>query len=160
MDWIKNKVLALGFVAEALSAARKQGGVEAFPLAQKDVLETMRDDLDKQAEELAEKKLAALLSPVDPKSVLTINEKTRQVFIGGELADQVQLTNLVQEAQAFRQFFLYKVLIETPKSLAERAMFLEGDNIDQMKKGRTMLYTLSTQVKNVDVLADLKTVDK
>lgn len=134
-----------------IAEARRQGSIEAFPLAKKDILETMRDDLDKQAEELAEKKLAALLSPVDPAKVVTLDKSHGVVYIGGERAEEARLANLRSEAEILLQSELWQLIYETPKELAQKAMFVAGESIDDMKKGRAMLYTLSAQKNIIDI---------
>ena len=148
---IKNWILNLKFVRGALEAHRKQGGIEAFPLAQKDILETMRDDLDKQAEELAKKKLNDLLSVVDQNGIVSIT-KQGVIYIGMERPDEGRLANLKAEAEFLMQSDIWKLLQETPKKLAEQSMFVAGETIDDMKKGRSILYTLSSQQKIVDIL--------
>ncbi len=126
----------------------RQGGIDSFPLAQKDVLETMRDDLDKQAEELAEVKLAELLTVVDPKMIVTFSAREKAVFIGGEkVTDHGQLQALKAEAELLLSSTLWRVIYETPKELAQRAMFVAGESVSDMTKGRAMLYALETQKK-------------
>lgn len=123
----------------------RQGGIDSFHLAHQDIMETMRDDLDKKAEELSKQKLEKLLSVVDEKLIISFSEKLKAVFIGGERADDARLLSLKAEAEYFLASDLWKILSETPKELAQRAMFMAGESIDDMKKGRTMLYTLDTQ---------------
>lgn len=146
----KNLALRVPFIAGALDDAYKKGGIDSFPLAQKDILETMRDDLDKKAEELAKEKLMQLLSIVDENKIVTFNEKVGAVFIGGERATEGQLLNLKQEAEALMKFDLWALIYETPKKLAHLAMFVSGESVDDMKKGRSMLYTLSTQKRIIE----------
>ncbi len=146
MEALKRYILGLSFVKESL----REGNIEAFRLAQKDILETLRDDLDKKSEELAQQKLAKLLSPIDPATIVTFDTRSRIVYIGGEKAEESRLGNLKSEADFLAESDLWKILVETPKKLAEKAMFLEGENLDTMKKGRSMLYTLATQQKILD----------
>lgn len=133
--------------------AYRQGGIDSFALAQKDILETMRDDLEKQSEELAEQKLADLLSNFDPKHIISFDSKRGLVFIGGEQADEGRLMNLKQEATALEGFELWKILYESPKALAEKAMFVDDGKLEtQLLKGRAMLFLLSTQKKILDII--------
>lgn len=130
----------------------RQGGIDSFPLAQKDILETMADDLDKKAEELAKKKLNDLLSPVDLHKVVTVNKLAGLIFIGGNKAEEGRLANLKSEAEFILNSEVWQLLKETPKSLAERAMFVSGEGLDDMKKGRSILYTLSNQQNILEIL--------
>lgn len=126
----------------------RQGGIDSFALAQKDVLETMRDDLDKQAEELAKKKLNDLLSVVDVNKIVTVDKARGIVFIGGIKAEAGRLANLKSEAEFLLESDLWHLIHETPKELASRAMFVNGETLADLQKGKSMLYTLSTQ-KNI-----------
>lgn len=155
MNWI----LKLSFVQRALKEAERQGGIKAFPLAQKDILDTMRDDLDKQAEELADKKLSALLSTVDISQIVAT--KGRNVLIGGQVADDIKISNLKAEADFFSQSELWKLLQETPKALAERAMFMDDGKLEtNLLKGRAILFMLATQQKIVTLFQELSTSPK
>lgn len=147
---MKDFILNLPFVKKALEEAKLRGGIEAFPLASKDILETMRDDLDKQADELSLKKLNDLLSVVDQNKIVSYDARTKQVYIGGELADQPRLLSLRAEAEYIAVSDIWTLLYETPKELAQRAMFVSGESLDDMKKGKSMLYTLDTQKKLLD----------
>lgn len=142
VKWLSNKPL--------FRDVYKQGGVDSFPLAQKDILETMADDLDKKAEELAKVKLNDLLSLVDSKSLVTLEKTRGLVFIGGERADENRLNNLKNEALFFMESDLWRLIYETPKELAQRAMFVAGESLDDLKKGRSMLYTLASQKKIIE----------
>jgi len=153
---MKNWILNLSFVKSALKEAERQGGIKAFPLAQKDVLETMRDDLDQQAEELAKKKLNDLLSVVDMNAVVTLNKQAGAIYVGGERVDEGRLGNLKAEADFFAQSDLWKLIYESPKELAQRAMFVAGESLTDMQKGRAMLYTLSSQKNIIDIFASFK----
>lgn len=133
----------------------RQGGIDSFALAHKDILETMADDLDKRAEALAKKKLNDLLSLVDMNSVVTINKQQNKVYIGGQEIDTGRISNLKAEAESLSQFDLWHIIQETPKELAQQAMFVAGDSLDDMKKGRSMLYLLSNQRNIVNLFKDI-----
>lgn len=123
----------------------RQGGIDSFALAQKDVLETMADDIEKRAEQLAKEKLNNLLSAVDLSSVVTLSAQGI-VFIGGVRVEENMLNNLKQEAEALLKMDIWNLLFETPKKLAEKAMFSDDGKLEnQLLKGRAMLYLLDTQ---------------
>ena len=123
----------------------RQGGIDSFALAQKDILETMQDDLEKRADILAQEKVAKLLSNVDLGHIVKYDKSGRQIFIGEERATESQLANLKSEAEMIVSTNLWKLLHETPKELAQRALFMSGHTLDEMVKGRAILYTLATQ---------------
>lgn len=86
-----------------------------------------------------------LLSLIDDKAVVTLDSKNGAVYIGGERADQGRLAALKSEAEFFLQSDLWKIINESIKELAQRAMFVNGESLDDLKKGRSMLYLLDTQ---------------
>ena len=152
---IKRWILNLGFVRSYVQDQIKGAEIffhqKNFALAQKDVLETMRDDIDKQAEELAKKKLNDLLSPSDMKAIVSYNPQQGTIFIGGERADDGRLANLKSEAEYIEKTDLWHLLYETPKRLAERAMFNDDGKLEnQLLKGRAILYALDTQKTILD----------
>ncbi len=102
------------------------------------------DDLE------VKKALNDLLAPFDMTAIVTYDERTKRIFIGGVVVDEARLTSLRAEAEALSQFDLWKLIQETPKALAERAMFVNGETLEDLKKGRSILYTLATQKRIVD----------
>lgn len=126
-----------------------------YKLATDDVLKTNIEDIDERAEEKAKQLLNDLLSPVEWSHVMTIN-RAKQAVIGGVVADEARLLNLKSEARFFMDSELWKLLIETPKELAHKALFVEGENIDTMRKGRTMLYTLKSQENIIKIVSSFK----
>ena len=123
---------------------------KAFNDAREDLEETRLDDVEKRAIELAEKKLLGMLSVVDPNFIVTVDPTNGFVFIGGKKADAIQLNNLRSEAELLTAGTLWKLLYETPNKLAQDSMFVKGETLADMQKGKSMLYTLSTQKKIID----------
>ncbi len=102
----------------------------------------------KTLEEAVEERLLSLLSIVDPRSVVAADRQKGLIYIGGELVDDARLGNLKAEADFFAQSDLWQLMYETPKQLAYNAMFVSGESIKDMEKGRSMLYHLDAQ-KNI-----------
>lgn len=107
-------------------------------------------------EERVEARIMGLLSPIDPRKIITFDEKSKQIYIGGVAAEPAQLKNLKSEANALVEFGLWELLFQAPKALAEKALFKEGDSLTQLQKGRTMLYTLDTQKRIIDTLRSVR----
>ncbi len=105
-----------------------------------------------------EEELNKLFSLVDPRLIITFDPKQKAVYIGGVKAEEAQVLALKAEAEFILQSDLWKILNETPKELAMRAMFVAGESIDDMKKGRAMLYLLDTQKKILETLVSAKKV--
>ena len=106
---------------------------------------------DKTVEELAQQKLKELFTPVNMQNVVSLDRKGGIIYIGNERADDSRLANLHAEAEFFMESDLWRVINETAKQLAQIAMFTAGDSIDDMKKGRAILFTLSAQQNAVDI---------
>lgn len=140
---LKDWVLSWDFV-------RREMYSRVFKAATDDILETFNGDVEKRTEELALKKLNDLLSPVDLRAIVRLDAKHGVVYINGERVDQGRLSNLNAEAKFLMESDLWRLLTETPKELAQRRMFVAGESIDDMKAGRSILYTLSAQQNIVD----------
>lgn len=136
-----------------------QGGLDAMPIAIRDVKELVTDDIEAKAEKLAKEKLVALLSPIDERMIISFNEREKAVYIGGQrITDPGMLSNLKHEAEAILQFDLWRILNETPKRLAQKALFEDDGKSEVLHvKGRSMLYLLDTQNK---ILSTLKSYDR
>ncbi len=95
--------------------------------------------------------LSKLLSNVDLYKVVTADRIKGMVYIGGVRVEEARLGSLKAEAEYFANSDLWALLYETPKELAQKSMFVEGDNLANMQKGRSILYTLSAQKNILDV---------
>ncbi len=153
---MKNWILKTFFAKDLIEATRA-GSIDAFAKAHEDIMHTINDETQKLATELAEKKLVALLSVVDPLSIISVDNKTKQLCVGGEPVTPIQAHNLKNEAEFLTDSSLWKILYETPKHLAHEAMFVTGEDVASMTKGRAILFTLETQKKIVDILKALST---
>lgn len=128
----------------------RQASIDAFKKAREDLEETRTYDLDEKANLETTKRLNALLSTVDLTCLVTLDKARGVVYIGGERVDDGRLSNLKAEADFLLQSDLWKLIQETPKELVQREMFVSGENLDSLKKGRSVLYVLSTQKNIVD----------
>lgn len=99
---------------------------------------------------MAKTELHKLLSVVDPKLVVSFDTKTGTIYIGGQRADAQRLANLKSEAAFFEESDLWNILNQTIRELAQRAMFVDGKTLEDMQKGRSMLFLLDTQKKIVE----------
>lgn len=102
---------------------------------------------------MAKKDLEKLLSIVDEKLVITFDSKSGAIYIGGQRADPARLSNLKAEADFLVESDIWKIINESIKELAQRAMFVsDGDLEKLLLKGRSMLYLLDTQNRIVSTL--------
>jgi hypothetical protein len=105
---------------------------------------------DELVEDKAREMLNALLSNSDLHKIVTMDKARGIVYIGGTKADKMRLANLKAEAEYFISSELWTLLQETPKELAQRAMFINSESLDDLKKGKSILYALSTQKNIID----------
>lgn len=106
-------------------------------------------------DEEVNKKINALLSVVDYNSIVSLDKRTGMVYIGGKRVDEGRLLNLKSEAEFILNSDIWKLVYETPKELAQRQMFVSSESLDDMKKGKSILYTLSTQKNILDTFKNV-----
>lgn len=160
-------ILGLSFVVENVRNAYQKGeldGSQTTNLSEKndemlaliqriEMLKMQEEAMEQESvERVASKMLNDMLSNVDMKKVVTLDKQHGIVFIGGERASEGRLGNLRSEAEFLLNSDLWSIISETPKELAQKSMFTEGENVEkQLAKGRTILYTLSTQRNILDI---------
>lgn len=128
----------------------------AFRDAYKDLEEARIDDIEEKSEEKAKEKLEKLLTIVDYKKVVTVDKNHGIVLVNGERLNDSQIGNLRAEAEAIVGMEIWTLLCETPKALAEKAMFVNGTGLEDLQKGRSILYTLDAQKKIIDTFRSAK----
>lgn len=156
LNKIKQWVLNRKFVIDSIEDFKKQwirdASIDAFKKACEDLEETNTYNTEERAKELANKMFNDLLSPVDLTKIITVDKTKGMIYIGGDKADAIQLSNLKAETDFLLKSEIWKLLCETPKELAQRQMFISSESLDDMKKGKSILYTLSAQKNILDVL--------
>lgn len=143
--WILKREFVLDSFEKYFETRKEAVYRQAFNDARKDLEETNVYATDEKAKELATKQVNDLLSPVDLRKIVTLDKNRGFIFIGGEKADDARLHNLKAEAELLLKTDLWQLLYETPKELASRSMFVNGETLADMQKGKSILYTLSTQ---------------
>lgn len=144
----KNWVLDVFFAEEIKNLydnAVIAGSKDAFKKAHADIMETRVDDIEERAKELVDEKLARMLSVVDLNKIVTVDKNRGMVFVGGVRVEEGRLASLKAEAEYFSRSDLWALLYETPKELAQKSMFVSGESLADMQKGKSILYTLSAQ---------------
>jgi len=128
---------------------------KAFCDARKDIEQSRIDDIEEKSEEKAKEKLEKLLTVVDYRKVVMLDKKMGVVLINGERISESQLNNLRSEAEAIVNMEIWQLLVETPKALAQKAMFVEP-TVDNVHMGASILYTLDAQKKVLDTFRSVK----
>lgn len=134
---------------------KEYGGLycKAFNDAYKDLEETNVYNTEEKAKELADQKLLSMLSAVDYNKVVKLDKTKGIVIIGDTPAEAGRLSNLKAEADFLMQSDIWTLLQETPKELAQQSLFKISESLDDLKKGKAMLYTLSAQQNIVNLLS-------
>lgn len=107
-------------------------------------------------EEKVNKKLLELLTIVDPRLIVTQDIKNGVIYVGGERVEDGRLMNLKSEAEFLLNSEIWKVLYETPKHLAQRALFVDSKSLEDLQKGKSMLHTLDTQKNILELFKSVK----
>lgn len=110
----------------------------------------------KDVKEEARKLVESLLTGIDEKSVLTVDENRGLIFIGGEQIDDARMLNLKSEAEFLLKSDVWKVIHETVKHIAQKAVFIDSESLADLQKGKSILYTLSTQSNILKKLVSYK----
>ena len=110
----------------------------------------VKDDIEKRAQEIADKKLLELLTIVDENKVLSVEKG--KVHIGGVICEDTRLKNLKSEAEFLLQTDLWTVIHETLKQQAQKQMFVSSQSLVDLQKGKTILFTLQSQQNFLDFL--------
>jgi len=100
-----------------------------------------------------EEELAKMLGFVDDKSIITFDEKTGVIFIGGERVVDDKLANLKSESEFMLKSELWKILNETIRHLAYETMFIKSTTYDDMRSGKMLLYHLGMQQRIMTILS-------
>lgn len=98
-----------------------------------------------------------MLGNVDFNKVISTDKAKGFIYIGGEKVDQSRLNNLKAEADFVMQSDIWTLLHETPKELAQRSMFIHSESLDDLKKGKSILFTLSQQQNIINILQNVRT---
>lgn len=148
---MKQYILNLSFVKEFVEEVRKEERLKAFTFAREDLKETVKEETKDRVEEIAMDRLNSMLSNVDLHKVVSFNKQMGVIHINGKRVEEGRLSNLKAEAEFFMLSDLWALLYETPKELAQRQMFVSSESLDDIKAGKSILYTLSTQKNIIDL---------
>lgn len=146
------EILKLIFNSKLFEKHRRDLHTQVFRDAYKDLEETNTYNTEERAKELSEKSLLEMLLPANVQFVIRVDERTKRLVLNGEMLDDATLGNLHAEAMSLVSSNLWNILHNTPKKLAEEALFIKSESLADLQKGKTMLYTLATQQKILDIL--------
>ncbi len=158
---MNNLVLAWLFKdqEEKLKEAYERGKNEAFETDGLGAIKRHEQFQLHSIDELADKKLNALLCNFDVEKVVRIEKFPNGggvIYIGGKKSDDGRLANLKSEAEFLEKSDIWTIIQESLKESAQRQMFVSSESLDDMKKGKSMLYTLSVQKNILDIFKSFK----
>lgn len=97
-----------------------------------------------------------LLKALTVRDIVTVDEKTRVLFVGKEMMSEAEKHLLKGEAIQFQNMRLYSVLLQTPAHYAQEMLFKKIMNPEDIWTPKIMLHTVDIQEKIVDKLSSLK----
>ena len=137
----KQYILGLGFVRAEILKANMEGIDFGVFQSKNENSKT----LEQQADQLAEQKVAQLLSFADLNKIVTYNKDAGIIFIGSRRLEPAEIVALKGEADFLLQSNLWSIIGETLKDIACKTMFEKSTTFDDMRSGKMMLYNLSIQ---------------
>ena len=122
----------------------------------------MKREKSKSQSELSEKEilnklLAEKFNSIDPNQVIFVGANTAPpgevvCRIAGKKINTNQASQLRNEAQMLKKMQLWKIITETLKNTARLKMFERSESFDDMKYGKSMLYSCDVMEQIVDKL--------
>lgn len=100
--------------------------------------------------------LKTVLRAISVQDVMRIDERSRKIFLGGEIIDEKQLRMLREEAGYIKRTFLWKVLTNTLAEQARLTMFTHSKSWEDMLIGKMMLYNIDVQEKVLETILTTK----
>ncbi len=116
----------------------------------------MRKTNEDKIKEQANLLISNLFGFGDEKQVITHSKQTNQFFVGGIAIDDSRVANLRSEAEFFLASDMWKIINETLRDVACKVMFEKSTSFDDMKNGKSILYTLSFQNNTLNLLKNYK----
>ena len=95
--------------------------------------------------------LRGLLHSIDIHDIIEVNKG--MLCIGGKVATNQEVRNLISEVKALEQFRIWKIMNETVRSKAMDVGFNKSVTFDDLKTCKLMLY-------NLDILNSICTIIK
>ncbi len=102
------------------------------------------------------RRLNELLTIIDPQFIVTDDPLKGLIYINKQPVDTQRLLNLRAEAEFLANSELWKIIYETIKDNAQRTMFINSKTLDDLQKGKSMLYTLDLQRQIVELFKKVK----
>lgn len=138
-------------VEEMYARSVIEGSKDAFEKAREDLEEMMVETDKDKIEARVEERLAEMLFGNSPKDIMTTNTQGH-LFINGERADEVKVSNLKAEAEFFMTSELWKIIHDSINTSTQKDLFVSSQSIADIQRGKTILYTLSVQNNMIKLL--------
>lgn len=129
MDKIKEWILGLDFVREEIRLSNKA----VYDLFYKP---------DQNIDELINERISLLLGTVDSRKIIKSDPKTGIVYMDDKMLDQATIQNYKQEAELMNQLGLWKAIEETVKASAQKRIFVDSKDMNDVLAGKMALYNL------------------
>ena len=103
--------------------------------------------------------LRNVLLSVTSDMIMTYDANKKVAFINGTPVSSKDMRQLKDEAKYFMKSKLYNVLMTSPADNARKVMNEKAISFDDMRHGKIMLHTLSTQNSILDVIDEAIVLD-
>lgn len=84
-----------------------------------------------------------------------MSDKTGKLIYQGNPLTSEQKSSIISQAQVLHSMDLYKLLMNEMKYVANKKIFFDAKNIDDMMAGKMVLWTLDVIEKKIENLAKL-----
>jgi len=100
--------------------------------------------------------LKSLLKTVVVGDIVTLNTKTKEIFIDGNKIDQGEAEAIREEAKYLEKTRIWALIIGSLNDQARERMFEKAVTIDDLLFGKALLYTLSIQKQIISIFKNIK----
>lgn len=140
MNKIKQWVLGLEFVKEELNFRYFKGLDDA---------ESSQAEIN--IDDLVTERISALLGTVDERKIVKIDSAKGIVYLGDTMVDAAMRHNLQQEAELMSKLDLWHLMTNTLESSAQKRIFVDSKDINDILAGKMALYNVSLMKKILTV---------
>jgi len=91
--------------------------------------------------------------------VITFDQKTGLAYLNGKPIGSQELRNLKEEVKMFRKMQISGILLNTIADQSRTIMNEKAASYEDMRHGKMMLHTISTQKSILDVIESAKILD-
>lgn len=100
--------------------------------------------------------LKSLLNTVIVGDVITLNNKTGEVFINGRKVEKGEAEAIREEAKYLEKTRIWALMVGSLNDQARERLYEKAVTVDDMLFGKAMLYTLNIQSQIIGIFKNIK----